>query len=54
MYKNTMDAGGRKDSRQRGWESEILRWADNAFLENVKSTIGRIESKGDGPGEMHP
>src|SRR3712207_383356 len=46
--------GRNKNSRKRRRECEILRWADNAFLENMKSIMGRTESKVEGPGKVCP
>ena len=46
--------GRGKDSRPKGLELEILRWADNAFLEDMKFNMGRIENKEEGSGKVHP
>ena len=43
-----------KDPRQRGRELEILRWVDKAMLEDMKSNMGRIKNKVEGPGKVHP
>lgn len=54
MNTDAMDGDDKKDSRQRGWELEILKWADNTFFEDMKSNMGRLESGVEGPDKIHP